>query len=98
MRRRGFTLLEVLISIALIMVLLGSMFAFLLDMLASRRRVVDYTARQLAAGQRGFEIGAGLGRQRAGTDFLLGPYQYSIAEPVRLDQALHERHLIDAGL
>ena len=49
MRRRGFTLLEVLISIALIMVLLGSMFAFLLDMLASRRRVVDYTARQLAA-------------------------------------------------
>ncbi len=49
MRRRGFTLIEVLISIALVGMLLGSMFAFMLEMLSTRRRALDYTARQLAA-------------------------------------------------
>ena len=49
MTRRGFTLLEVLVSIGLIMVLLGSMFAFLIDMMGSRRRVIDYTGRRRAA-------------------------------------------------
>ncbi len=49
MRRRGFTLLEVLISIALISILLGSLFAFLHDLLQSRSRALQYTARQLAA-------------------------------------------------
>jgi prepilin-type N-terminal cleavage/methylation domain-containing protein len=48
-RRRGFTLLEVLISIALIAALLGSMFAFLFDMLSSRDRALAATARRLAA-------------------------------------------------
>lgn len=47
--RRGFTLIEVLISIALIMVLLGSMFGFLLDLMSTRRRILDDTARQRAA-------------------------------------------------
>ena len=46
---RGFTLLEVLISIALVLVLIGSMFAFFWDMLSTRRRALDYAARQLAA-------------------------------------------------
>ncbi len=45
----GFTLLEVLIAIALIGVLLGSMFGFLHELLQSRSRALDYTARQLAA-------------------------------------------------
>ncbi len=45
----GFTLLEVLIAIALIGALLGSMFGFLHELLQSRSRALDYTARQLAA-------------------------------------------------
>ena len=49
MRRRGFTLIEVLISIALVGMLLGSMFVFLFDMLSTRRRVLDHAARRLAA-------------------------------------------------
>ena len=49
MKRRGFTLLEVLVAIALISMLLGSLFAFLHDLLQSRSRALDYTARQLAA-------------------------------------------------
>lgn len=48
-RRRGFTLLEVLIAIALLGALLGSMFAFLHELLQSRSRAMDHTARQLAA-------------------------------------------------
>ena len=47
--RHGFTLLEVLIAIALIGALLGSMFAFMHELLQSRSRALDYTARQLAA-------------------------------------------------
>lgn len=47
--RRGFTLLEVLIAIALILGLVGSMFAFMFDLLSSRIRALDYTAKQLAA-------------------------------------------------
>ena len=49
MKRRGFTLLEVLVAIALISMLLGSLFAFLHDLLQSRSRALDYTAHQLAA-------------------------------------------------
>lgn len=49
MKRRGFTLLEVLIAIALMSMLLGSLFAFLHDLLQSRSRALEYTARQLAA-------------------------------------------------
>jgi prepilin-type N-terminal cleavage/methylation domain-containing protein len=48
-KRRGFTLLEVLVAIALISMLLGSLFAFLHDLLQSRSRALDYTAHQLAA-------------------------------------------------
>lgn len=47
--RHGFTLLEVLLSIAMIGALLGSMFAFTHELLRSRSRLLDYTARQLAA-------------------------------------------------
>jgi len=47
--RHGFTLLEVLIAIAMIGALLGSMFAFMHELLQSRSRALDYTARQLAA-------------------------------------------------
>ncbi len=47
--RHGFTLLEVLIAIALIGALLGSMFAFMHEFLQSRARALDYTARQRAA-------------------------------------------------
>ncbi len=49
MKRRGFTLLEVLVAIALMSMLLGSLFAFLHDLLQSRSRALEYTARQLAA-------------------------------------------------
>lgn len=45
----GFTLLEVLIAIGIIGALLGTMFAFLHDLLQSRARALDYTGRQLAA-------------------------------------------------
>jgi type II secretory pathway component PulJ len=43
------TLIEVLVCIGLVGALLGSMFAFFFDMLASRRRALDHAARQLAA-------------------------------------------------
>ncbi|MHC4415609.1 MAG: hypothetical protein ACYS0G_10025 [Planctomycetota bacterium] len=46
---RAFSLLEVLIAIALVLALVGSMFAFLFDMLSSRARALDYGAKQLAA-------------------------------------------------
>ncbi len=49
MNRRGFTLLEVLLSIALVAALLGSMFTFLHELLQSRSRALDYTGRQRAA-------------------------------------------------
>jgi len=47
--RHGFTLLEVLLAIAMIGALLGSMFAFMHEFLQSRSRALDYTARQRAA-------------------------------------------------
>ncbi len=47
--RHGFTLLEVLIAIALIGALLSSMFVFMHEFLQSRSRALDYTARQRAA-------------------------------------------------
>jgi prepilin-type N-terminal cleavage/methylation domain-containing protein len=47
--RRGFTLMEVLVAIALLLVLSGVIFAFLRDVLASRERVTEVTARQRLA-------------------------------------------------
>jgi prepilin-type N-terminal cleavage/methylation domain-containing protein len=47
--RHGFTLLEVLIAIALILALSGTMFGFLFDMFNSRHRAREYSARQRAA-------------------------------------------------
>ena len=47
--RRGFTLLEVLIAIGLVLALLGSMFTFMFDLLSSRDRALRYSAKQLAA-------------------------------------------------
>ena len=47
--RRALTLLEVLISIALIMTLLGAMFAFSWDMLGARGHIVEATAQRRAA-------------------------------------------------
>ncbi len=48
-RRRGFTLLEVLIATGLILALFGSMFTFLFDLLSVRERALDHAAKQLAA-------------------------------------------------
>jgi len=48
-RRRAFTLMEVLIAIALLLVLSGVIFAFLRDLLASRDRIAEITARQRLA-------------------------------------------------
>ncbi len=47
--RPAFSLIEVLIAIALVTALLGMMFGFLYDMLSSRRQALEYSARQLAA-------------------------------------------------
>lgn len=47
--RRCFTLLEVLISITLAMALLGAVFGFLFNLLATRRRVIEFVAQQRAA-------------------------------------------------
>ncbi|MGI9015396.1 MAG: PulJ/GspJ family protein [Phycisphaerales bacterium] len=46
---RGFTLIEVLIAIALLVALLGTMFTLYQQMLATRSRIQDQTARGLAA-------------------------------------------------
>lgn len=48
-RRRGFTLMEVLVAIALILALFGAMFGFLYDMLSTRDRAIEFTAQQRAA-------------------------------------------------
>lgn len=48
-RRRGFSLLEVLLAIALITALLGAMFAFLWDMLQVRERMLLETGRARGA-------------------------------------------------
>ena len=47
--RRSFTLIEVLIAIALALVLGGTMFVFLQDVLATRGRTLEHAARQRAA-------------------------------------------------
>lgn len=47
--RRAFTLIEVLIAIALALILGATMFAFLHDMLATRARTLEHAARQRAA-------------------------------------------------
>jgi prepilin-type N-terminal cleavage/methylation domain-containing protein len=48
-RLRGFTLIEVLIAIALALVLGVTMFVFLQDLLATRSRTVEFASRQRAA-------------------------------------------------
>lgn len=48
MNRRAFTLLEMLIALALTMALLAAMFTFLWDLLATRRRIIDETTRRRA--------------------------------------------------
>jgi type II secretory pathway pseudopilin PulG len=48
--RRSFTLIEVLIAIALMVALVGTMFGFLFNMLASRARVLEAARRMDAAG------------------------------------------------
>jgi prepilin-type N-terminal cleavage/methylation domain-containing protein len=48
-KRRGFSLLEVLVAIGLITLLFGALFGFLFDILASRTRALDHAGRQLAA-------------------------------------------------
>jgi type II secretory pathway pseudopilin PulG len=48
-KRRAFSLLEVLIAIGLVIALLGSMFAFMFDTLSARKRALEHAGRQLAA-------------------------------------------------
>jgi len=47
--RRGFTLIEILIAISLVLVLLSAMFGFLFDMLQSRAKVLEHVRQQQAA-------------------------------------------------
>ncbi|MCZ6835448.1 MAG: hypothetical protein O7G85_06710 [Planctomycetota bacterium] len=49
MSRRSFTLLEVLIAIALTLALLGTMFGFLINLLEARAQVIEISGRQRAA-------------------------------------------------
>jgi type II secretory pathway pseudopilin PulG len=49
MTRRAFSLLEVLVAIALMIALFGSMFAFMFDTLSARRRALEYAGMQRAA-------------------------------------------------
>jgi len=49
LRRRGFTLIEVLIAIALALALVGTMYGFLFNMLASRARALEHARQQTAA-------------------------------------------------
>jgi prepilin-type N-terminal cleavage/methylation domain-containing protein len=49
MRRRGFSLLEVLVAIGLIVVLFGALFAFMFDTLSARTRALAHAGRQRAA-------------------------------------------------
>ncbi len=49
MTRRAFSLLEVLVAIGLVIVLLGSMFAFMFDTLSARRRALEHAGWQRAA-------------------------------------------------
>jgi prepilin-type N-terminal cleavage/methylation domain-containing protein len=47
--RRAFTLIELLVAIALVLALLGALFAFFWDMLSTREQVLEATNRQRAA-------------------------------------------------
>ncbi|MHC4217414.1 MAG: type II secretion system protein GspJ [Planctomycetota bacterium] len=49
MRRRAFSLLEVLVAIGLVILLFGSMFTFMYDTLSARGRALEHAGRQLAA-------------------------------------------------
>ncbi len=49
MNRRGMTLLELIIAIALVAALFGALFTFLFDLLSARVRVLEHDGRQLAA-------------------------------------------------
>ena len=49
LRGRGFTLMEVLVAIALTVALMGAMFGFLFDLLSSRTRVIDSIRQEDAA-------------------------------------------------
>src|SRR4030095_16488920 len=46
---RGFTLIEVLIAIALLLALMGTMYGFLYDMLTSRSRALEFARQDQAA-------------------------------------------------
>ena len=48
MRRRGFTLLEMLIALALTIGLLAAMFSFFWNLLATRERIIEETSRRRA--------------------------------------------------
>jgi len=48
-RRSGFTLIEILIAISLVVVLLSAMFGFMFDMLASRAKALEHVRQQQAA-------------------------------------------------
>jgi prepilin-type N-terminal cleavage/methylation domain-containing protein len=47
---RGFSLLEVLIALALLTAMMGTMFAFFWEMLSTRERILDFTAENRGAG------------------------------------------------
>jgi prepilin-type N-terminal cleavage/methylation domain-containing protein len=49
MTRRGFSLIELLVAIGLIIAMLGALFAFTWDVLATRQQIVAWTARQRSA-------------------------------------------------
>ena len=44
--RRAFSLMELLVAIALVLALLGALFAFFWDMLSTREQVLEATSRQ----------------------------------------------------
>jgi prepilin-type N-terminal cleavage/methylation domain-containing protein len=47
--RTAFTLIEVLVAIALVLVLVGTMYGFLFDMLSARSRVIEHVWQETAA-------------------------------------------------